>query len=225
MADRISQLLEARRDLLRSVSHELRTPIARLEFSLELLREQHGAITAIPRRLNAMGSDVEELKTLVNELLTLTQLDHPSALPGQALALAPLLEACVAPPGKASYSLHLAPQLGQIQGHARLLTRAINNLLGNAAKYAHSQFSLSAARVEERIVIHVDDDGPGIPVSSRERVFEPFYRLDREQDHASSGFGLGLAICAKAIQLHGASISISDSPLGGAAFTIVIHEI
>ncbi|WP_374358806.1 ATP-binding protein [Pseudoduganella danionis] len=226
MADRISQLLEARRELLRSVSHELRTPIARLEFSLELLREQHGADhPAIPRRLNAMGSDVEELKTLVNELLTLTQLDHPSALPAQPLALAPLLEACSAPPGKASYSLHLAPQLGQIQGHARLLTRAINNLLGNAAKYAHSQFSLSAARVGERIVIHVDDDGPGIPVSSRERVFEPFYRLDREQDHASSGFGLGLAICAKAIQLHGASISISDSPLGGARFTIVIHEI
>ncbi|MFC0168986.1 ATP-binding protein [Pseudoduganella danionis] len=223
MADRISQLLEARRDLLRSVSHELRTPIARLEFSLELLREQHGADhPAIPRRLNAMGSDVEELKTLVNELLTLNQLDHPSALPAQTLALAPLLEACVAPPGKASYSLHLAPQLGQIQGHARLLTRAVNNLLGNAAKYAHSQFSLSAARVGEQIVIHVDDDGPGIPANVRERVFEPFYRLDREQDHASSGFGLGLAICAQALQLHGASITISDSPLGGARFTILL---
>ncbi|MYN46794.1 HAMP domain-containing protein [Pseudoduganella sp. FT93W] len=226
MADRISQLLEARRDLLRSVSHELRTPIARLEFSLELLREQHGADhPAIPRRLNAMGSDVEELKTLVNELLTLTQLDHPSALPAQPLALAPLLEACVAPPGKASYSLHLAPQLGQIQGHARLLTRAINNLLGNAAKYANTQFSLSAMRAGEKIFIHVDDDGPGIPAGARERVFEPFYRLDREQDHASSGFGLGLAICTKALQLHGASITISDSPLGGARFTILIQDI
>jgi len=223
MAERISELLEARRDLLRSVSHELRTPIARMEFSLELLHDQQGAeLPAIQRRLHAMDEDVEELKTLVNELLTLTQLDHPSALPAQTLALAPLLERCKPPPATARYSCTLDPKLGEIQGHPRLLVRTIHNLLGNAAKYARAEFALSAHRDGARIYIHVDDDGPGVPASARARVFEPFVRLEREQDHASSGFGLGLAICAKAIQLHGGSVTISDSPLGGARFSIIL---
>ncbi|MYM38816.1 ATP-binding protein [Duganella qianjiadongensis] len=225
MADRISELLEARRDLLRSVSHELRTPIARMEFSLELLRDQPGTeLPGVQRRLQAMDEDVEELKTLVNELLTLTQLDHPSALPAQLLALAPLLESCTPPPATARYSRTLTADLGEIHGQGRLLARAIHNLLGNAAKYAHAEFALSAFRDGERIYIHVDDDGPGVPASARARVFEPFVRLEREQDHASNGFGLGLAICAKAIQLHGGSVTISDSPLGGARFSIVLES-
>ena len=224
MAERIALLMEARKNLLHSVSHELRTPIARLEFGLELLRERHAADgPALQKRVAAMEVDVDELKTLVNELLDLTQLDHAQAMARQPFALAPLLQAC-APPSQpqAQFSASIAADLGELQGDARLLARAIDNLLGNAAKYAASRIVLSAARSGGAVHITVEDDGPGIPAESRERVFEPFYRLAREQDYAASGYGLGLAIAAKAVLLHGGAIAIDDSPLGGARFTITL---
>jgi two-component system OmpR family sensor kinase len=221
MAGRIGALLEARKHLLHSVSHELRTPIARLEFGMELLRERHAADDPeLLKRLAAMEIDVDELKELVNELLSLTQLDHAQAMPMQPFDVAPLLRGC-RPPGAQDFSASIADDLGQLQGDARLLARAINNLLGNAAKYARGRIALTATR-GERLHIVVEDDGPGIPEEAREQVFEPFYRLAREEDHAAGGYGLGLAISAKAIRLHGGVISVDSSPLGGARFTLVL---
>ncbi|MCU6501132.1 HAMP domain-containing protein [Rugamonas sp. A1-17] len=224
MAERIGSLMEARKHLLHSVSHELRTPIARLEFGLELLRERHAADEpALQKRIAAMGTDVEELKTLVNELLSLTQLDQAQSTPRQSFALAPLLRECTPPAHlRQRFSASIADDLGELQGDARLLARAVNNLLGNAAKYAEGRIALSAARDAGALRITVEDDGPGIPSEARERVFEPFYRLEREQDYAAGGYGLGLAITAKAVQLHGGAIAIDDSPLGGARFTITL---
>ncbi|MQA20807.1 ATP-binding protein [Rugamonas rivuli] len=226
MAERIALLMEARKNLLHSVSHELRTPIARLEFGLELLRERHAADDpALQKRVAAMETDVDELKTLVNELLDLTQLDHAQAMPRKPFALAPVLQACAPPMQPSSqphFSASIATDLGELQGDARLLARAVDNLLGNAAKYAASRIVLSAMRGGSTVRIVVEDDGPGIPHEARERVFEPFYRLAREQDYAASGYGLGLAIAAKAILLHGGAIAIDDSPLGGARFTITL---
>ncbi len=228
MAERIGLLMEAHKNLLRSVSHELRTPIARLEFGLELLRERHAADDpALQKRVVAMEADVDELKTLVNELLDLTQLDQAQSMPRQPFALAPLLMGCAPPHGSATtpapqFSASIADDLGELQGDARLLARAVNNLLGNAAKYAASRVVLSAVRDGAAVRITVEDDGPGIPPEVRERVFEPFYRLSREQDYAASGYGLGLAITAKAVQLHGGAIAIDDAPLGGARIAITL---
>lgn len=224
MAGRIGCLLEARRHLLLSVSHELRTPIARLEFGLALLAERHAEQDpAMRRRVDAMGVDVEELKTLVNELLGLMQLDHAQALPRQPFALAPLLHACMAALLPRQVSADIADGLGELRGDPRLLARAVGNLLGNAAKYAVARIALSAARDGDTLRIVIEDDGPGIPADQREQVFEPFYRLAREQDHAAAGHGLGLAIAARAVALHGGAIAIDDSPLGGARFTIHIR--
>ncbi|GJI95110.1 two-component sensor histidine kinase [Duganella caerulea] len=224
MAERIGSLMEARKHLLHSVSHELRTPIARLEFGLELLRERHAADDpALQKRIAAMEIDVEELKTLVNELLGLTQLDQAQSMPRQPFALAPLLRECTPPAQlRQRFSASIAGDLGELQGDARLLARAVNNLLGNAAKYAEGRIVLSAARDGGALRIAVEDDGPGIPPEARERVFEPFCRLEREQDYATSGYGLGLSITAKAVELHGGAIAIDDSPLGGARFTITL---
>jgi len=227
MAERIGLLMDAHKNLLRSVSHELRTPIARLEFGLELLRGHAAEDPALQKRIVAMETDVDELKTLVNELLDLTQLDQAQAMPRQLFALAPLLRGC-APPHRAAttpaqqFSVSIPDDLGELQGDARLLARAVNNLLGNAAKYAASRIVLSAVRDGATVRITVEDDGPGIPPEARERVFEPFHRLAREQDYAASGYGLGLAITAKAVQLHGGAIAIDDAPLGGARITITL---
>ena len=231
MAERIGLLLEGRKHLLHAVSHELRTPIARLEFGLELLRNTGSGADAAPaqqRRIDAMEADVGELKTLVNELLGLAQLDHAPSMPRQLFELAPLLLQVTqahAADSQGSARLHadIAPGLGQLEGDPRLLARAINNLLANAAKYGQSRISLSAARTEAgRVRIVVEDDGPGIPPDERQRVLEPFYRLARESDLAAGGYGLGLTNALRAIELHGGELAIDESPLGGARFTLNI---
>jgi two-component system OmpR family sensor kinase len=220
MAGRIESLLEAQRNLLHSVSHELRTPIARLEFALELLRGA-AANPALDQRIDAMESDVAELNGLVNELLSMSNLDSRKALQRETFALAPALQACIdaLPPNPCTLRFDGAQQLGELSADRRLLARAIGNLLRNAQKYCEGQVALSARR-GEAIDIMVDDDGPGIPKEERERIFAPFYRLDRSRDRATGGFGLGLSIAYKAVALHGGTIRVETSPLGGARFVI-----
>jgi two-component system OmpR family sensor kinase len=72
------------------------------------------------------------------------------------------------------------------------------------------------------VTIAVEDDGPGIPVEERERIFEPFYRLDRSRDRATGGFGLGLSIARKGVLLHGGTLQVETAPAGGARFVVVL---
>lgn len=221
MAGRIAGLLESQKNLLHSVSHELRTPIARLKFGLELL----GAKTddpALHKRIAAMEGDVAELDGLVSELLGMARLDSAQALQLAPFELAPLLRECAQAlqPAPPSLRCALADGLPGIEGDRRLLGRAVGNLLRNAHKYATGQIVLSAQAEGELVAIAVEDDGPGIPEDERERVFEPFYRLDRSRDRATGGFGLGLSIARKAVALHGGSLELERSRLGGARFVI-----
>jgi len=81
---------------------------------------------------------------------------------------------------------------------------------------------MGAARTGNVVQVVVEDDGPGIPDAERERIFEPFYRLDRSRDRNTGGFGLGLSIARKAVELHGGTLSAGASALGGARFTITL---
>jgi two-component system OmpR family sensor kinase len=223
MAGRIDSLLAAQTSLLHSVSHELRTPIARLAFGLALL-EDASDDPALHRRIAAMGGDVEELNALVGELLAMTRLDSDQALQRESVDLASLLHDCVASlvpmPGSAVVLDVALASLESIDADPRLLSRAVCNLLGNARRYADTRVVLGAVRMDGVVTITVEDDGPGIPVAEREQVFAPFYRLDRSRDRATGGFGLGLAIARKAVQLHGGSLHVEDGQMGGARLVI-----
>jgi len=221
MADRIETLLEAQRSLLHAVSHELRTPIARLEFGLELL-DARANDPDLHRRIVAMEGDLRELNSLVNELLDMSKLDSARTLQPAIVELGALLHECCAalPPSPQQVVCEADAALGRIEADPRLLSRALSNLLRNAQKYAAGRVLLSARRTAAAVEIAVDDDGPGIPEDERERVFDPFYRLDRSRDRASGGFGLGLSIARKAVTLHGGSLHAEASPLGGARFVL-----
>ena len=97
---------------------------------------------------------------------------------------------------------------------------ALRNLLRNAFKYASKKILVSAEIVDERILIHVDDDGIGIPPEEREHIFSAFTRLDRSRDRSTGGYGLGLAIARRVLELHGGTATAAASPLGGARFTL-----
>ena len=94
------------------------------------------------------------------------------------------------------------------------------NVVRNAARYARSQVRLSVERRDERTVINVDDDGPGVPAEQRERLFEPFTRAEDSRGRDSGGVGLGLAIVKSVAEWHGGEARIGDSPLGGARVSI-----
>ena len=221
MADRIEDLLEAQKSLLHSVSHELRTPIARLEFGLELL-DARARDPDLSKRVRAMEGDLRELNSLVNELLDMSKLDSTRKLQIEPVGLSALLRECLEmlPPSPHTLDCVLPEDLGELALDRRLLARAVCNLLRNAQKYAAGRILLSAARTGGGVEITVDDDGPGIPVEERDKVFDPFYRLDRSRDRATGGFGLGLSIARKAVALHGGSLHADGAPLGGARFVI-----
>jgi two-component system OmpR family sensor kinase len=225
MAGRIEDLMESQRSLLHSVSHELRTPIARLEFALELL-DAKARDPELSRRIAAMEGDLSELNNLVKELLDMSKLDSARTLQRTPVDLDALLRDCCAtlPPAPQQVACELADGLGTIELDARLLARAVGNLLRNAQKYAQERIVLSARRTPDGVEIAVDDDGPGIPLDERDRIFDPFYRLDRSRDRATGGFGLGLSIAQKAVALHGGRLQVETSNLGGARFVIALPD-
>jgi two-component system OmpR family sensor kinase len=219
MAGRIEGLVETQTNLLHSVSHELRTPIARLEFALELLRSAapDGVLTP---RIAAMEADLAELNALVGELLSMARIGSERSLKTAAFELAPMLAECAA---LLNYPVALEIEApASVSGDRRLLMRALGNVLRNAEKYAKSRITMSARRIGSAVEIVVEDDGPGVPETERERIFEPFYRLDRSRDRATGGFGLGLSIARKAVEAHGGTIRIGDAPAGGARVVIVL---
>ena len=224
MAERIERLIDSQRELLHSVSHELRTPIARLEFGLALLKNDARSEQLEPRFLS-MENDLHELNELVTELLSLARIEQQKSLPINAVDLSNTLNFVLNSlehvlQGK-EISCVIASGSHMVAGEEKLLSRALSNLLRNAAKYADKKIRVSLLQNEAgEVEITIEDDGPGIPQIEREHIFEPFYRLDRSRDRASGGFGLGLAITKKAIALHRGSIRADQSELGGARFTI-----
>jgi signal transduction histidine kinase len=226
MADRIQELIKVQRELTNAVSHELRTPIARIRFSLEML----STATRIGDRSHytaEISKDVDELDALVSESLTYARFDRGAPkMEWQSRAIETWLQkvAQAALRGHRniyfSCASHLARPDQRVYLEPRYMGRAVGNLLQNAAKHAASRVKLVLEEREGQCCIHVDDDGQGIPVVDRERVFEPFTRLDGSRSRDSGGHGLGLAIVRRVIEWHGGKVHVSDAPLGGARLTL-----
>jgi two-component system, OmpR family, sensor kinase len=107
----------------------------------------------------------------------------------------------------------------------RLTARALQNLLRNATRYCDKRIQVGVKVCPTGCEICVDDDGIGIPPDQRERIFEPFYRLDRSRDRSTGGFGLGLAISRRALEAQGGTLTAQASPLGGARFRVWLPSV
>jgi two-component system OmpR family sensor kinase len=108
----------------------------------------------------------------------------------------------------------------------KLVARALLNLLRNSTRYARRAISLSACLGPAgALVLIVDDDGPGIPLAERARIFEPFHRLDASRDRHTGGFGLGLAIVRRVALVHGGEVRLEESASGGARFLITLPSV
>ncbi|NMM40786.1 ATP-binding protein [Pseudoalteromonas arctica] len=226
MQQRIQHLLTAQQELTSSVSHEFRTPLARLKFALAMLEDRVTDEKAF-EYIDTMQLDIVELESLVKEMLDYARLDSQQPnLTVQTCNLVQLVENVVTKLDFAT-QIKLNMQLPAFYSYtcdSHFLARSIQNLVGNALKYAHHEVRISLVENTGQVILSVEDDGPGIEQSQWDTVFKPFARLDKSRDKKTGGFGLGLAIVAKIVSWHQGCCAISNSELGGAKFTIYLPK-
>jgi len=222
-AARIQALVQSHKSLLANASHELRSPLTRIRMGLELMGS--GAPSADFRR--EIERNISELDQLVDEILLASRLDAGVDDVGDTevvdvLGLA--IEECVRVDAEVRWDA-LAQTDGdaalEVPGIAKLLRRAVRNLLENAQRYSLGDITLHVERMQGFAVLRVCDRGPGVPPNQRERIFEPFYRLPGTSER-SGGVGLGLSLVRSIAQRHGGSAHCEARPDGvqGACFVL-----
>lgn len=226
MKARIKHLLDSQRELTSSVSHEFRTPLARLKFAIAMLEQTQSDDKSKPY-FDGMQSDIQELESLVSEMLEFAKLEREK--PQLNIELYDVV----------AQTQHFVQKLGfnhaaaikieantpiQLNADPHFIGRAIQNFIGNALKYAEQQVIVTLTQTSNTIFIKVADDGPGIEQSEWENVFKPFTRLDKSRNKKIKGFGLGLAIVQKIINWHEGECYLESGPLKGACFVIALPK-
>lgn len=218
MADNINALIASKKQLIDGIAHELRTPLVRLRYRLEVSEN------LTPPESQALNRDIGQLEALIEELLTYARLDRPQnelmlTEPDlSALLLAHLQDVQSVNPERAVNLLTcVIGDYGALD--MRLMSRVLDNLLNNALRYSRTTVQVSLLLDGSQATLIVEDDGPGIEADARERIFEPFVRLDPSRDRATGGCGLGLAIVHSIALAMGGSVVCDESELGGAKFS------
>lgn len=227
MAEHIQRLISVQREMVRAVSHELRTPVARIRFGVQIIEDTAGDDDFVAKQLSGMDSDIQELDELIDEILTYARLEEGGPLLDFELVnIEELILQIVdesRPPEHVS--VHYGGAIGsqmEAEVEFRYMHRAIQNLVGNACRYASSQVMVSFSAGADTCRVDVADDGPGIPEEEWNRIFTPFARLDDSRTRSSGGYGLGLSIVRRIAYWHGGRAMVSrDEKLGGARFSLI----
>jgi len=224
-ADRI------RRDFIANVSHELRTPLTAIRGYVEALLDSADDPADRARFLAIIDRHSSRMETLVKDLLRLARLDagqeeldvHPcptdALYAGVVTELRPTLEA-----RRQQVLTHIAPDATTVVGDAAKLHEIVRNLTENASNYSpeRSTITLDAWRETSHIILRVSDEGPGIPDTDLERIFERFYRVDKARSRETGGTGLGLSIVKHLVELHGGTVVARNHKGGGAQFIVTL---
>ena len=224
MASKIQSLVESNKALINAVSHELRTPISRIEFNIELAR-QSTDIDERNRQLDRIEGSVDELKTMVSEMLQYARFDREK--PNFAMEAVNIGEWLASEQdnwalGDGDIELRLDLPDGDIVAPIEryYMSRAISNLVRNASRFAKGNIVISASQSDSYCEIAVADDGPGVDRQERARIFEPFVRHDQSRSRESGGTGLGLAIVKQIVTWHAGDVWVEESGMGGAKFVV-----
>jgi two-component system, OmpR family, sensor kinase len=220
MAERLRNLLESQRQLLRDVSHELRSPLARLQIALGLARRPNANLE---QEFDRIEQETQRLDELIGEILSLSRLEDPAReIVTEPVNLEELFESLAenarveAEPRWVRVELRSDPAL-TVPGDRELLFRALENVVRNAVNYSPhgASVQLSAQRSDQQVLIRVLDHGPGVPGELLGRIFEPFFRVGKARERSSGGYGIGLAITARVVALHGGSVRAFNVVNGG----------
>lgn len=233
MSQRILQLLQHQRELNHAVSHELKTPLARLTFRRELalqklskLAESGSDTKAVAQHLEGMETSLTELNSLVEEILLYARLE--STAPEMNLSRVKVAVLCdeLLQPLRSQFSemefSHDIPADIALMADQHYLKRALSNLINNAQRFADNQVSIVLEQRPQQLIIHIDDDGQGIPEEHWQSVLQPFSRVESSRNRETGGTGLGLAIVQQIAEWHQGDIRVSRAPLGGARLSLQI---
>lgn len=208
--------VERQRRFVADASHELRSPLASLRAQLEV-----GA--AHPELLDVAGAvqDAMRLQRLAADLLLLARLDAGETPGSGRVDLAGLVREEVSQRATDRVPVRVsAPEPAEVVGSRGQLARVLGNLLDNAQRHAVDRVEVTVRAGADGAELEVVDDGPGVPVSERERVFARFVRLDEARSGDDGGAGLGLAIARDVAVRHGGTLRVTDAPGGGARFVL-----
>ena len=212
-AEKIETLVESHKLLLANASHELRTPLSRIRLGVELLLQGDGA----PDRREALKQDIDELDSLIDEILLMSRLDADTGAERfeEVDLLALVAEEC------ARYeNCELDGTAVQILGEPFLLRRLTRNLLDNAHKHGEPPILVSLNKEAQKVELIVRDHGSGFAPADIEKVFRPFYRAAEKQN--ISGYGLGLPLVKQIAEAHGGGADILSPGEGLAGVKVVL---
>lgn len=214
MAREISEMVSNRTTLLAGISHDLRTPLARMRLAVELLPDD-----ADPKLVERLSRNLEEMDALLAEALQFAK--GLAGAEQERVLLRSEFEGLVEQLGHDSVTLEWrAPddfeQLIEVGAFRRVLT----NLVENAVRYAGAPIVITCKARADRVRIKVMDRGPGIPEDMRERIFQPFYRLESSRNQVTGGSGLGLAIVKQLCDAQGWHVAVQPRAGGGSVFAL-----
>jgi two-component system sensor histidine kinase CpxA len=222
MNSRLSAFVTGQRRFLGDVSHELGSPISRIQMGLAILEQRTTGENQI--RVKDVLEDVDQLAGLVNELLAFSRAEiSRKSVKLEIVSLRPLVAEAINREGIGNITIvnDVAPDI-DVRATADLLTRAVANLIRNAAKYAGSAgpVHIVAEKRKDNIALIVRDSGPGVPETMVDQLFEPFFRPESSRNRDSGGVGLGLAIVKTCVETcQGTVCACNGNPKG---FTVTV---
>jgi signal transduction histidine kinase len=227
MLARLEESAGRQRRFVSDASHELRTPLARVRSTIEVELAQpddQRSESSLESTCRSALGEVVAMQDLVDDLLLVARSDTVGAPRESRLVdLDVIVEEEVRQLRSTSnVRIDMARvSAATVTGDASQLSRVVRNVLTNAVRHAAGRVELTLAE-REVVELLVDDDGPGIPIGDRQRVFERFVRLDEARTQSDGGTGLGLAIAHDIVVAHGGAIAISDAPIGGARIVVTL---
>jgi len=213
MSSRVSHMLNEKDVMLGAIGHDLRTPLAALRVRVESVEDE--------RERERMIAGIEDIDHMLDDILSLARIGR-SAEPAEPVDIRSLIETIV------DEFTDLGHEVRYRRGEKRsariretLIRRALRNLIGNAILYGKSA-DISVEKSQDRLMIHVDDEGPGIPAEKIESMFEPFLRGDASRNRATGGSGLGLTLARAIARDHGGDIMLKNREKGGLRATLLL---